>query len=110
MGGVPVDRENRDRAISALQRSAKTAHSENSCIVIAPEGTRSKTGQLLPFKKGAFHIYEHLGIPVVPFVIYGAYDLYPVGTFVNQTGRVCVRYLTPIMPQEAPTREEMMRL
>ena len=52
MGGVPVDRENRDRAINALKRSAEAAMNDNVCIVIAPEGTRSKTGQLLPFKKG----------------------------------------------------------
>eukprot|EP01041_Mallomonas_annulata_P011026 gene11026-23034_t len=51
LGGIPVDRENRERAVLALDRSTKTADKENICIVIAPEGTRSKTGQLLPFKK-----------------------------------------------------------
>lgn len=51
-GGVPVDRNNRDRAVKALKRSTDTAKHEKLCIAIAPEGTRSLTGHLLPFKKG----------------------------------------------------------
>ena len=51
-GGVPVDRNNRDRAVKALKRSTDAAKNEKLCIAIAPEGTRSLTGQLLPFKKG----------------------------------------------------------
>jgi 1-acyl-sn-glycerol-3-phosphate acyltransferase len=52
IGGVPVDRSNRDRAVAALQRSVDSAKGQKMCICIAPEGTRSTTGQLLPFKKG----------------------------------------------------------
>lgn len=110
IGGVPVDRENRDRAVLALQRSTAVAGKEKVCVVIAPEGTRSKSGQLLPFKKGAFHISEQLKCPVVPFVVLGAYDIYPVGTYVNRTGKVFVRYLNPILPEEAIDREHMCRL
>jgi 1-acyl-sn-glycerol-3-phosphate acyltransferase len=51
-GGVPVDRNNRDRAVKALHRSTEAAKSGNMCIAIAPEGTRSTTGQLQEFKKG----------------------------------------------------------
>jgi 1-acyl-sn-glycerol-3-phosphate acyltransferase len=78
-GGIPVDRNNREKAVMALQRMSDTTQSGNICLVIAPEGTRSKTGQLLPFKKGAFHMWDELRIPIVPAVIYGAYDLCPVG-------------------------------
>ena len=51
-GGVPVDRKNRDRAVKALRRSTEAAKSGQMCIVIAPEGTRSTSGQLQEFKKG----------------------------------------------------------
>lgn len=51
-GGVPVDRGNRERAVSALHRASAAAKNNQICIVIAPEGMRSTTGQLLPFKKG----------------------------------------------------------
>lgn len=46
--------------------------------------------------------------PLIPFIIYGAFDLYPVGSWVNQTGKVTVRYLPPIIAENA-TRDEMFR-
>ena len=107
IGGVPVDRNNRDRAVRALRRTADSAKNNKVCVVVAPEGTRSTSGQLLPFKKGTFYIWEGLHAPIVPFVTYGGYDLYPVGTWVNTAGKVYIRYLRPIMPEEAKSRDEM---
>jgi 1-acyl-sn-glycerol-3-phosphate acyltransferase len=52
IGGIPVDRGHRERAISALRRSVESAKVAKVAIAIAPEGTRSTCGQLLPFKKG----------------------------------------------------------
>jgi 1-acyl-sn-glycerol-3-phosphate acyltransferase len=109
-GGMPVDRNNRDRAVQALKRTTDSAKNNKVCIVVAPEGTRSTSGQLLPFKKGTFHMWEQLQAPIVPLIIYGAYDLYPVGSWVNNTGRVAVRYLPPILPTEAKSRDEMLRI
>ena len=110
IGGVPIDRKNADKAISAIKDAANTAQGNKSCLVIAPEGTRSTTGQLLPFKKGVFYQWELLKVPIIPFVSYGGYDLYPVGSWVNQCGKIYVKYLKPIMPTEAKTREEMHRI
>mmetsp|Transcript_31905 Transcript_31905/g.30418 ORF Transcript_31905/g.30418 Transcript_31905/m.30418 type:complete len:375 (-) Transcript_31905:68-1192(-) len=109
-GGVPVDRGNRDRAVNALKRASMAAKNSQICIVIAPEGTRSSTGQLLPFKKGTFHMWEQLNAPIIPLIFYGAYELYPVNNWVNNTGKVYVRYLDPIGPHEAQSRDEMLRL
>jgi hypothetical protein len=102
-----VDRENRDRAVRALRRTADSAKDSKVCVVVAPEGTRSTTGQLRPFKKGTFHTWDGLRAPIVPFVTFGGFDLYPVGTWVNRTGKIHVRYLPPILPKEANSREEM---
>ena len=49
-------------------------------------------------------------MPIVPVIFYGAYELYPVGSWVNNTGKVYVRYLDPILPSEAKDRDGMMRL
>lgn len=106
-GGVPVDRKHRERAVLALQRSTEAAKSGNSCIVIAPEGTRSTTGQLNTFKKGVFHMWEQLKSPIVPFITYGAFELFPKKSWVNTTGRVHARYLKPILPSEATSRQQM---
>ena len=59
---------------------------------------------------GTFYMWEEMQAPIVPFVIFGAYDLYPVGSWVNSTGRVTVRYLPPLYPSEARDRDHMMRL
>ena len=79
-------------------------------IIFILKGTRSTTGQLLPFKKGPFYMWEQLNVPIVPVIFYGAYELYPVGSWVNNTGKVYVRYLDPILPSEAKDRDGMMRL
>jgi 1-acyl-sn-glycerol-3-phosphate acyltransferase len=55
-------------------------------------------------------MWEEMQAPIVPFLIIGAYDLYPVGSWVNQTGHVTVRYLKAINPNEARDKEHMMRL
>ena len=70
-------------------------------------GTRSKTGQLLEFKKGAFHMWEYLQVPIVPMMIYGAYELFPSGAQINVPGNVVVQFLKPIQPNEAKSRQEM---
>jgi hypothetical protein len=107
---VPVDRENRDRAIASLDRASRNAASSKACIVMAPEGTRSKHGNLQEFKKGMFYMQEELNAPIVPFVIHGGFDLYPVGSWVNQCGRVAVQYLKPITSSDANNKMEMRRL
>ena len=76
--GVPIDRHNRNTAVGSLNEAVQAIH-EGDCIAIAPEGTRSKSGQLLQFKKGPFYLWEEMRAPIVPMVIYGAFDLFPPG-------------------------------
>ena len=52
-GFVPLERGNRDQSLPAIERAAQ-ALQEGSSFLIFPEGTRSRTGELLPFKKGGF--------------------------------------------------------
>lgn len=96
-GGVPIDRNNRSHAVKSLKLAAESA-SAGDCVAVAPEGTRSTTGQLLSFKKGPFHLWEQLQSPVVPVVIFGAYDLFPPGSTMTLSGRVYVRFLDPVEP------------
>ena len=96
-GGVPIDRHNRNLAIKSLKIAAESA-AAGDCVAVAPEGTRSTTGQLLPFKKGPFHLWEQLQSPITPVVIFGAYDLFPPGSTMTLSGRVYVRFLDPVEP------------
>ncbi len=71
VGFVPIERENRERATQAIDRGAVSVQSGNSLLMF-PEGTRSRTGALLPFKKGAFVLAIKAQAPVVPTAIHGA--------------------------------------
>lgn len=74
-GHVSIDRSNRQRAVQSLRRAGEKIRRENSAVIIFPEGTRSRTGQLMPFKKGAFVMAQEAGVPVVPAVILGSGDV-----------------------------------
>lgn len=70
-GFVPLERGNRDQSIPAIDRAAQALR-EGSSFLIFPEGTRSRTGELLPFKKGGFIMALQAQAPVVPVAIAGA--------------------------------------
>lgn len=73
---VPIDREQPEQAIGALDRAARKRQS----IVIFPEGTRSRNGSLQPFKKGAFALAIASGMPIVPVTCRGTRRLMPRGS------------------------------
>ena len=71
VGFVPIERENRERSTQAIDRAALSVQSGSSLLMF-PEGTRSRTGELLPFKRGAFVLAIKAQAPVVPTAILGA--------------------------------------
>ena len=73
---VPIDRDDPESAIAALSRTDGTTGS----LVVFPEGTRSRDGQLREFKKGAFVLAIRAGLPVVPVVCRGTRRLMPRGS------------------------------
>jgi 1-acyl-sn-glycerol-3-phosphate acyltransferase len=72
-GFVPLQRGNRDQSLPAIERAAAALRDGNSFLIF-PEGTRSRTGQLLPFKKGGFVMALKAQAPIVPAAIRGARD------------------------------------
>lgn len=73
-GFIEVDRKNREQALAGLAR-AKTALAEGTSIWIAPEGTRSRSGKLGPFKKGGFHLAIDTGARILPVSVVGTRDV-----------------------------------
>ncbi len=94
-GFVPLERGNREQSLPAIDRAAEALREGNSFLIF-PEGTRSRTGQLLPFKKGGFIMAIKGRAPVVPVAITGARDAMRKGSFVIQPVTVNVRFGPPV--------------
>lgn len=64
-GFLAIDRENGMRALRTLKRASEMMAEDGVDVGIYPEGTRSKTGELLEFKSGAFYLAKKAGAPIV---------------------------------------------
>jgi 1-acyl-sn-glycerol-3-phosphate acyltransferase len=69
-GFVPIERTNRERSMAAIERAAQSLRDGNSFLTF-PEGTRSRTGALLPFKRGPFLMALKAQVPIVPVAVQG---------------------------------------
>lgn len=90
-----VDRGDSKQARKAMEPVVEKLR-EGVSIAIAPEGTRSVSDRLGPFKKGAFHIAQQAKVPIVPIVIRNAGELMWRNSFWLRPGTVDVRVLKPI--------------
>jgi 1-acyl-sn-glycerol-3-phosphate acyltransferase len=72
-GFISIDRSNRHAAIRSLEQ-ARALLASGTHVWIAPEGTRSLTGELLPFKKGAFYLALEAELPILPVTLRGTRD------------------------------------
>src|SRR5688500_4469319 len=94
-GFVPLERGNRDQSLPAIERAAKALREGNSFLIF-PEGTRSRTGELLPFKKGGFIMAVKGQAPIVPVAIVGARRAMRKGSQIVRPVRVTVSFGPPI--------------
>jgi len=104
---VPVDRTDRDSAINSLKKAQEVLASGVNMSVF-PEGTRSQTGELLPFKKGPFYMALDAGVPIVPMTILGTRAIWPKGSMAIKPGTATVVFHPPIDPKQFPEREALM--
>ena len=94
-GFVPLERANREQSLPAIDRAAAALRDGNSFLIF-PEGTRSRTGELLPFKKGGFILAIKAQAPIVPVAIKGARNAMRKGSFVIRPVTVTVRFGEPV--------------
>jgi 1-acyl-sn-glycerol-3-phosphate acyltransferase len=94
-GFMPVTRENREEAFRAIERAAQSIRAGNTFLIF-PEGTRSRTDQLLPFKKGGFVMALRARAPIVPVAVMGGRASMRKGSWVVRPVTVTVRVGEPI--------------
>ncbi|HEX4447185.1 MAG TPA: lysophospholipid acyltransferase family protein [Polyangiaceae bacterium] len=112
-GFISIDRSDRHRAIASLDH-ARALLASGTHVWIAPEGTRSRTGELLPFKKGAFYLAFEAGLPILPVTLKGTRDVLTAKGVMSHAGaqvRVVVHEKIdprPYTERGKPGRAELM--
>lgn len=94
-GYIPLDRGDGRRALKSMDEAAKKIRSGVS-VVVFPEGTRTRDGNLLPFKRGGFLLAARAGVPIVPFTINGTSRINPAKTLKLRKGEVRISFADPI--------------
>jgi 1-acyl-sn-glycerol-3-phosphate acyltransferase len=94
-GFIPVDRRNKEAALRSIEAGAQSIRAGNSFLIF-PEGTRSRTSDLLPFKKGGFIMAIKAQAPIVPVAVQGGRAAMQKGSAIIRPVTVSVRVGEPI--------------
>ena len=94
-GFVPIERHDRESAMRSIARGAESLKAGNSFLIF-PEGTRSRTGDLLPFKEGGFIMAIQAQVPIVPVAISGGRAAMRKGSPIVRPVKVNVRIGKPV--------------
>lgn len=109
LGGIPVDRSG--NTAPAMKRAAELLRQNAIYMLIHPEGTRSRNGNLGEFKLGASQLAKEIGVKIVPVCIDGAYEIYPAHARVPRLfdwKKLC-RYRLKIIFGEAITADDITK-
>jgi 1-acyl-sn-glycerol-3-phosphate acyltransferase len=106
-GFIPVDRDGRLESARESVEAASKVLASGVNISTYPEGTRSRDGRLLPFKKGPFYLAMESGAPVVPVSIWGSEHMMTKGSLRIKPGTAHLTFHPAVYPQQFATREDL---
>ena len=104
---IPVDRDGGVEAAEQSVNEAQRALADGLHITTFVEGTRSRDGRMLPFKKGPFYLAKDSGAPCIPVSIYGTEKILPAGSLRIHSGVAHVVFHAPIDPAHYFTRDDL---
>jgi 1-acyl-sn-glycerol-3-phosphate acyltransferase len=104
-GHIPVPREDPRAALKTLAEAARTVQEKKISLLVFPEGGRSATGRLKPFKEGAAYLGIKAGVPLVPICMKGTYEILPLGSGHVKPGLVKLVIGDPIPTSDLTTRD-----
>jgi 1-acyl-sn-glycerol-3-phosphate acyltransferase len=105
---IPVDRDGQLESARASIEYARSVLALGVNVSTFPEGTRSRTGKMLPFKKGPFYLAMQSGAPVVPVSIWGTDKMMTKGTLRITPGTAHIAFHAAFYPQRFSTREQLV--
>ena len=105
---IPIKRGKRESVVSAMQ-GCRDRLGRKVSVMIFPEGTRSKTEELLPFKDGAFKLAIEAQVPILPIAVAGTRDCMAKHSFAFRRARAKARVLPPI-PTAGMTNQDVAAL
>eukprot|EP00828_Plagiopyla_frontata_P009827 TRINITY_DN15093_c0_g1_i1.p1 TRINITY_DN15093_c0_g1~~TRINITY_DN15093_c0_g1_i1.p1 ORF type:complete len:249 (-),score=31.80 TRINITY_DN15093_c0_g1_i1:151-897(-) len=111
---VPIQRDNLQQAIGALNSCVQEIVENKKAVAIAPEGLRRRHDsftepKILPFKKGPFHLAKQGKVSILPVMVYGGYRVWPQGQLIPNSGSVVLRYM-PLIPKEIVEKSSLEEL
>ncbi len=106
---IMVDRKKAESAMKSIEEAKKMIQKGFSILLFA-EGTRSKTGEVQPFKRGAFYLASRVGHPIIPVSLSGTEKIMPKGSMKINPGTINVHYGNPIEITGALSRKEEIEL
>lgn len=108
-GDIPVQRRRRESRARAMEAIKDRLEHRKVTVMLMPEGTRSRTGDLLPFQTGAFRVAVETGCPILPIAVWGTRDAIPAGSMDFGRARAEARVLEPV-PTDGLTRDDVPEL
>jgi 1-acyl-sn-glycerol-3-phosphate acyltransferase len=103
---IAIDRSNRERAVETINAATQRLRAGVS-FMVCPEGTRALPGEMLPFKKGAFHMAVQAGVPIVPIALKNSDVLMGKGTGEAWPGTVEMVMMPPVDTSWVKTDEDL---
>jgi 1-acyl-sn-glycerol-3-phosphate acyltransferase len=104
---IPVDRDGRLESARESVQVATRVLASGVNVSTFPEGTRSRSGRLLPFKKGPFFLAMESGAPVIPISIWGSEHMMTKGSLRIKPGTAHLTFHPPVYPEQFSTREQL---
>lgn len=98
VGILEIDRSNRHKAMTTLKIARQVMEERRISVLAFPEGTRSRDGEIKPFKKGPFMLALESGVPLLPVTIKGTFPILPAGKFKVKPGDVDIIIHPPVDP------------
>jgi 1-acyl-sn-glycerol-3-phosphate acyltransferase len=107
---VVIDRKDPQAAKKSLEKARWVMDKKKISVLVFPEGTRSQTGEVQSFKRGAFYLAAHSGYPIVPITINGTDKILPKGTFKLKSGTIYLHFDKPIPTDNIKTKQDELEL